>query len=119
MDVDTAPSLGPRPATATRGSPVPATVLDPFLGAARCWSPTVWPATAWVELNPEYADMARRRIASDAPLLSGEAYEPRPRRRPLEVPSPLSHQDFDGWWKGPIEAPDGDDLGPLFEEQPA
>jgi hypothetical protein len=31
-------------------------------------------------LNPEYAEMARRRIAGDAPLLSGEAYTPPARR---------------------------------------
>jgi DNA modification methylase len=51
--------------------PVPCTVLDPYLGTGT----TLLVASRMgrdgvgVELNPEYAEMARQRIADDAPLL--------------------------------------------------
>jgi DNA modification methylase len=53
--------------------PVPATVLDPFCGAAT----TLLVATRLgrrglgFELNPEYVDLGRRRLVEDAPLYNG------------------------------------------------
>lgn len=66
---------------------VPCTVLDPFLGSGT----TVMVAKmlgrdgVGVELNPEYAEMARRRIA-DAPTHYPEPGTPKPRRMPATLP---------------------------------
>jgi len=52
--------------------PVPCTVLDPFAGAGAVGlvAARLGRDAILIELNPEYADMARERINGDAPLLT-------------------------------------------------
>ena len=52
--------------------PVPCTVLDPFSGAGTTAlvADRLGRHAIGIELNPEYADMARRRIAKDSPLFA-------------------------------------------------
>jgi len=52
--------------------PVPCTVLDPFAGAGTVGlvADRLGRDAILIELNPEYADMARERINGDAPLLT-------------------------------------------------
>jgi hypothetical protein len=58
--------------TCDAGEPVPQTVLDPFLGAGTTLlvADRLGRHGVGVELNPEYAQMARRRITNDAPLFA-------------------------------------------------
>ena len=53
--------------------PIPATVLDPFLGSGTTLlvARKLGRHGIGIELNPEYADMARKRLADYAPLFSG------------------------------------------------
>lgn len=53
-------------------APVPAVVLDPFGGAGTVGlvAARLGRESILIEINPEYAEMARERIADDAPLLS-------------------------------------------------
>ena len=52
--------------------PVPCTVLDPFAGAgtAMLVADRLGRHGVGIELNPEYAEMARRRMSSDCPMCS-------------------------------------------------
>ena len=52
--------------------PVPATVLDPFCGSGTTGVVALRHGRSFVgiELNPEYVELARRRIIGDAPLLN-------------------------------------------------
>ena len=52
--------------------PVPSLVLDPFAGAGTTGlvARRLGRRFVGIELNPEYADMARRRIYEDAPLFN-------------------------------------------------
>jgi DNA modification methylase len=54
------------------GDPVPCLVLDPFGGAGTVGvvADRLQRDAMLVELNPEYADMARRRMAKDCPLFA-------------------------------------------------
>lgn len=54
------------------GAPVPATVLDPFGGAGTTGlvADRLGRNAILIELNPEYCELARKRIIKDAPLLS-------------------------------------------------
>lgn len=54
------------------GEPVPATILDPFLGSGTTAlvADRLGRNCIGIELNDSYAAMARRRIESDAPLLA-------------------------------------------------
>ncbi len=54
------------------GAPVPATVLDPFGGAGTTGlvADRRGRHAILIEINPEYAAMARRRIAGDAGLFA-------------------------------------------------
>ena len=54
------------------GDPIPATVLDPFGGAGTVGlvADRLGRDAILIELNPEYAEMAERRIHGDAPLLA-------------------------------------------------
>ena len=54
------------------GDPVPAVVLDPFLGSgtAMLVADQLGRACVGIELNPEYAAMAERRVISSAPMLA-------------------------------------------------
>lgn len=56
------------------GCPIGGTVLDPFIGAGTTGrvAARLQRNCIGVELNPDYADMARLRIARDAPLFSRE-----------------------------------------------
>jgi len=56
---------------------VPATVLDPFggSGTTALVADRLGRAAVIIELNPEYAALASRRIAGDAPLLMAERLE--------------------------------------------
>ncbi len=53
--------------------PIPATVLDPFLGSGTTLltARKLGRSGIGIELNPEYAAMARKRIGDYAPLFSG------------------------------------------------
>ncbi len=57
------------------GCPVGRTVLDPFGGAGTTAlvADRLGRDAILIELNPEYAEMARRRITDDAPLFAGDA----------------------------------------------
>ena len=61
------------------GEPVPCTVLDPFCGAGTTGlvADRLGRDFIGIELNPEYAEMARKRIRDDAPLFAA-ADEPVP-----------------------------------------
>jgi len=63
-------TLGWRPTCKCAAAIVPATVLDPFGGAGTTGlvADRLQRNTILIELNPGYAEMARRRIAADAPL---------------------------------------------------
>ena len=54
------------------GDPIPATVLDPFGGAGTVGlvADRLGRDAILIELNPEYAEMAERRIHADAPLFA-------------------------------------------------
>ena len=54
------------------GDPVPATVLDPFGGSGTVGlvADRLQRDSVLIELSPEYAEMAGRRVKSDAPLLA-------------------------------------------------
>lgn len=54
------------------GDPVPQTVLDPFLGSGTTLlvASRLGRRGVGIELNPTYAEMARRRITNDAPLFA-------------------------------------------------
>ena len=54
------------------GGPVPAIVLDPFLGSGTSLlvADRLGRDGIGIELNPEYADMARARITQDSPLFA-------------------------------------------------
>ena len=64
-------TTGWRRSCAHDGEPVPATVLDPFCGSGTTGIVAVGLQRDFIgiELNPEYAAMARRRIEATAPLL--------------------------------------------------
>jgi len=54
------------------GDPIPCTILDPFGGAGTTGlvADRLGRDAVLIELNPKYADMARRRIASDAGMFA-------------------------------------------------
>lgn len=59
------------------GSPVGGIILDPFggSGTTALVADRLQRSAILIELNPEYVDMARRRVIHDAPLLVKEAAE--------------------------------------------
>ena len=59
------------------GSPVPATMLDPFGGAGTVGlvADRLGRDSITIEISPDYADMAQRRIRADAPLLTNVVYD--------------------------------------------
>ena len=65
-------TLGWQPTCEHDTEPVPATVLDPFggSGTVSLVASRLGRDAILIELNPEYAEMAERRIYSDAPLLA-------------------------------------------------
>lgn len=60
--------------TCNAGEPIACTILDPFAGAgtAGLVARRLGRNFIGIELKAEYADMARQRIAQDAPLFNGE-----------------------------------------------
>lgn len=60
--------------TCDAGEPVACTVLDPFLGSGTTLATAVGLGRdgIGIDLNPEYAELARRRIAAVGPLLAKE-----------------------------------------------
>ena len=54
-------------------NPMPATVMDPFCGSGTTGVVALRHGRSFIgiELNPEYVELARRRIIADAPLLTG------------------------------------------------
>ena len=65
------------PSCACNADPIPATVLDPFAGAGTVGlvADRLGRDAILIDLNPDYADMARARIEGDAPLLAEVAAE--------------------------------------------
>ena len=55
-----------------RSDPIPCTVLDPFGGAGTTAlvADRLQRDAVLIELNPDYVEMARKRIFSDAPLFT-------------------------------------------------
>jgi DNA modification methylase len=58
-----------------RDYPIPSTILDPFAGAGTTGlvADRLGRDAILIELNPSYADMARKRITNDAPLFAEES----------------------------------------------
>jgi len=67
-------TVGWEPTCGHRRNPVPCTVLDPFRGSGITGVVALRLGRRFIgiELNPDYVEMARRRIAGDAPLLNTE-----------------------------------------------
>lgn len=57
--------------------PIPCTILDPFAGAGTVGlvADRLQRDAILIELSPEYAEMARRRIADEAPMFASVAVE--------------------------------------------
>jgi len=68
-------TTGWAPSCACDADAIPATVLDPFLGSGTTMlvADQLGRTCVGVELNPEYARMAEKRVRGDAPLLLGVA----------------------------------------------
>ena len=73
-------TLGWRPGCSCKAEPVPAVVLDPFAGSGTTGlvAHRLGRDFIGIELNPAYADMARRRIENDAPLFAEVEDDPAP-----------------------------------------
>jgi len=71
-------TVGWEPTCAHGKDPVPCTVLDPFCGSGTTGLAALRLGRRFIgiELNPEYVEMARRRIAGDAPLNTEVIYWP-------------------------------------------
>jgi DNA modification methylase len=78
---------------------VPCTVLDPFGGAGTTGlvADRLQRNAILIELNPEYAAIAKRRIDGDAPLFSGE---PSSESRKIAHMATTSRNDGDRWREG-------------------
>ena len=65
-------TVGWEPTCPRHAEVVPATVLDPFAGSGTVGVVALRHDRSFIgiELNPEYVQMARKRIISDAPLLN-------------------------------------------------
>ena len=65
-------TLGWQPTCDHDSEPVPALVLDPFCGSGTTGVVALRHGRSFIgiELNPEYIELARRRIVADAPLLN-------------------------------------------------
>jgi DNA modification methylase len=84
------------------------TVLDPFLGAGTTLlvADRLGRDGIGIELNPEYAQMAQRRIGNDAPLFSGGAYTKANKKRATKKQDDLGKQTYTGFnarWAARVE----------------
>lgn len=70
-----AKTTGWRPTCAHDAEPIPCSVLDPFAGSGTVGVVALRLGRSFIgiELSPEYAEMARRRIVDDAPLFNVSA----------------------------------------------
>jgi DNA modification methylase len=70
LEPPTSETLGWRPTCDHDAEPVPCTVLDPFTGSGTTGvvAHRLGRDFIGIELNPEYAEMARRRIRESDPL---------------------------------------------------
>ena len=68
-------TTGWQPTCGHDAEPVPATVLDPFCGSGTTGVVALRHGRSFIgiELNPEYIELARKRIIDDAPLLNSVA----------------------------------------------
>ena len=68
-------TTGWQPTCGHDSEPVPATVLDPFCGSGTTGVVALRHGRSFIgiELNPEYTELARKRIIDDAPLLNSVA----------------------------------------------
>jgi DNA modification methylase len=86
------------------------TVLDPFLGAGTTLlvADRLGRDGIGIELNPEYAQMARRRITNDAPLFANVPYEPptKPETLKQDELGKNTYTGFNARWKASQEAAD-------------
>ena len=75
VSYDTLTTLDWRPTCDHDAEPVPAVVLDPFAGSGTTGVVALRHGRSFIgiELNPEYVEIARRRIVGDAPLLNVSA----------------------------------------------
>jgi len=66
-------TTGWQPGCKCGGEPIPCTVLDPFMGSGTTGlvAQRLGRSFIGIELNPEYAEMARKRIEGDMPLFGG------------------------------------------------
>lgn len=73
--VDVVQTAGWRRTCKHGGEPVPCTVLDPFAGSGTTLlvANTYGRNAIGTELNPEYAEIARRRLGGNVPLFAREA----------------------------------------------
>lgn len=78
-------TLGWQPACSCDAATVPATVIDPFAGAGTTGlvADRLGRSAILIELNPAYAELARRRIEQDAPLFA-EVREPARAAMPIQ-----------------------------------
>src|SRR5690606_17298484 len=65
-------TTGWQPTCECGGSPVPCTVLDPFSGAGTTGLVALAKGRNYIgiELNPDYAEMSKRRIVSESPMFN-------------------------------------------------
>ncbi len=84
--------------------PVPATVLDPFCGSGTTGVVALRHGRSFIgiELNPEYIELARKRIIGDAPLLNddGAPVEPSEAEPDKQAGHGRRHAGFNERWQG-------------------
>ena len=83
--------------TCDAGGPVPQTILDPFAGAGTTLlvADRLGRHGIGVEVNPDYVQMAQKRIRNDAPLFAGVPFEPTPKT--VDKQSQLGKQTYTGF----------------------
>jgi DNA modification methylase len=105
--------LGWAPTCACAPQPVPCVVLDPFAGAGTVGlvADRLGRDAILIELKPEYAAMAERRIREEAPLLTAVAVEGEPVESPPGEPggkaSTTPRNDGTRWTCEGFSRPDG------------
>ena len=84
--------------------PVPATVLDPFCGSGTTGVVALRHGRSFIgiELNPDYIQLARKRIIDDAPLLNSDVapVEPSEAETDKQAGHGSRHAGFNERWQG-------------------